>query len=84
MFQNPFAARLEAVSPTHPKPAPRWGFRRRPAQEAARRAPSAAVPTADTASDTTFGGFENFGRGGLDLGGLHRDQQWVGAWGGRC
>jgi hypothetical protein len=31
-----------------------------------------------------FGGFETFGRTGLDIGGLHRDQQWVGAWGGRC
>ena len=34
--------------------------------------------------DQDFGGFEVFGRSGLDLGGLHRDQQWVGAWGGRC
>lgn len=31
-----------------------------------------------------YGGFETFGRAGLDIGGLHRDQQWVGAWGGRC
>ena len=31
-----------------------------------------------------FGGFEIFGRSGLGLDGLHRDQQWVGAWGGRC
>jgi hypothetical protein len=35
-------------------------------------------------AETGFGGFETFGRGGLDIGGLHRDQQWVGAWGGRC
>ncbi len=38
----------------------------------------------DWAAPSGFGGFETFGRGGLDLGGLHRDQQWVGAWGGRC
>lgn len=33
---------------------------------------------------TGFAGFESFGRSGLDLGGLHRDDQWVGSWGGRC
>lgn len=43
----------------------------------------AALASAD-ANTEGFGGFETFGRGGLDLGGLHRDQQWVGAWGGRC
>jgi hypothetical protein len=39
---------------------------------------------ADTPADEGFGGFEIFGRSGLDIGGLYRDQQWVGAWGGRC
>jgi hypothetical protein len=44
----------------------------------------APVPDVDMPAETGFGGFETFGRGGLDIGGLHRDQQWVGAWGGRC
>lgn len=52
------------------------------------KAPLSASETEDRerdwAAQTGFGGFETFGRGGLDLGGLHRDQQWVGAWGGRC
>ncbi len=52
------------------------------------KAPAPAPVTEDPDRDWTlesgFGGFETFGRGGLDLGGLHRDQQWVGAWGGRC
>lgn len=49
---------------------------------------TAPVPAEATERDWTaqtgFGGFESFGRSGLDIGGLHRDQQWVGAWGGRC
>lgn len=46
--------------------------------------PVAAVVEAEPAESQDFAGFETFGRSGLDLGGLHRDQQWVGAWGGRC
>jgi len=47
-------------------------------------APAAEDRDRDWEPQTGFGGFETFGRGGLDIGGLHRDQQWVGAWGGRC
>ncbi|HEX3982100.1 MAG TPA: hypothetical protein VHX12_00255 [Acidisoma sp.] len=46
-------------------------------------APVAAAEP-EVVPEAGFGGFETFGRCGLDLGGLHRDQQWVGAWGGRC
>jgi len=53
---------------------------------AATKAAPPAIETAERewSAQTGFGGFETFGRSGLDLGGLHRDQQWVGAWGGRC
>ena len=47
-------------------------------------APIPPVTETEVAVDRDYGGFEVFGRSGLDLGGLHRDQQWVGAWGGRC
>ncbi len=60
-----------------------WGFRRRAMHEAA-AAPAAAPEDAPFTADALAEGFETFGRGGLELGGLHRDQQWVGAWGGRC
>ncbi|GAB0118418.1 hypothetical protein Acid7E03_24900 [Acidisoma sp. 7E03] len=52
---------------------------------AAKTVPAAMEPAErDWTTQTGFGGFETFGRSGLDIGGLHRDQQWVGAWGGRC
>lgn len=51
---------------------------------AQRPAPVAEDRECQWTAPSGFGGFETFGRGGLDLGGLHRDQQWVGAWGGRC
>ena len=46
--------------------------------------PVPPVVATETAEERDFSGFETFGRTGLDIGGLHRDQQWVGAWGGRC
>lgn len=46
--------------------------------------PVSPVTKPEAEVEHEFGGFEVFGRSGLDLGGLHRDQQWVGAWGGRC
>ncbi|MCB8882334.1 hypothetical protein ACELLULO517_18950 [Acidisoma cellulosilytica] len=46
--------------------------------------PAPLAIEADKTDDRDFAGFETFGRTGLDIGGLHRDQQWVGAWGGRC
>jgi hypothetical protein len=77
MAQKASAARPETLPIDPPKAPSLWGFRRR----------SAAQPTpapAPAAEDSGFAGFESFGRGGMELGGLHRDQQWVGAWGGRC
>jgi len=54
-----------------------------------RGAPKIETPVrdADATEDSFLApslGFESFGRGGLQLDGLHRDAQWVGAWGGRC
>ncbi len=65
-------ASVEALPLDQPKAPSFWGFRR------------STAPTPVPAEETGFAGFESFGRGGLELGGLHRDQQWVGAWGGRC
>ncbi len=82
MFHRAAAARLETPAPDQSKAPSLWGFRR--------RVPADAVPTPAPAEETFFAadavsaGFEAFGRAGLQLGGLHRDQQWVGAWGGRC
>ncbi len=84
MSQTTSAARLETLTITEKKVSTLWGFRRRKRHEPS---VSLASPTAEDEAftpDTTGYGFENFGRGGLELGGLHRDQQWVGAWGGRC
>jgi hypothetical protein len=80
MFQKTSASPCE--TPTHDTArAPTlWGFRRRKPHEPA----VTAVEDAAFTPDVTGHGFETFGRGGLQLGGLHRDQQWVGAWGGRC
>jgi hypothetical protein len=82
MFQKAIVAASEALTVDQRK-ASFWGFRR--------RVPAAApAPAAELVEDSTFAadvvsaGFEAFGRSGLELGGLHRDQQWVGAWGGRC
>jgi hypothetical protein len=80
MSQTTSAAALEALTVSEKKASTLWGFRRRAPHETS---PPAAEDEAFT-PDTTGYGFENFGRGGLELGGLHRDQQWVGAWGGRC
>jgi hypothetical protein len=49
-----------------------------------RTVPAQPVAERDMPEIEDFAGFETFGRTGLDIGGLHRDQQWVGAWGGRC
>jgi hypothetical protein len=82
MFWRASEARSETVTPGAPEASSLWGFRR--------RAPVDPVVTAAPAEEATFvadaisAGFEVFGRAGLQLGGLHRDQQWVGAWGGRC
>jgi hypothetical protein len=51
---------------------------------AQRALPVPPVADRDMPEMKDFAGFETFGRTGLDIGGLHRDQQWVGAWGGRC
>ncbi len=52
------------------------------------RKTTASKAEAETFDQDTAGlgyaGFETFGRAGLNLGGLHRDDQWVGSWGGRC
>ena len=82
MFQKASAARLETLTTDQPKAPSLWGFRRRaPVDPAATPAPA---DDASFAADALSAGFEAFGRAGLQLGGLHRDQQWVGAWGGRC
>ncbi len=81
MFQKDLVAGSQALTVDQPK-ASFWGFRR--------RAPVAPAPAAPLGEEATFAadvisaGYEAFGRAGLQLGGLHRDQQWVGAWGGRC
>lgn len=81
-------ASLEALTPAQPKAPSFWGFRRRAAVApvAAPECGSSPAPAeeASFAADAISAGFEAFGRCGLQLGGLHRDQQWVGAWGGRC
>jgi hypothetical protein len=77
MVEQASASRPEIGARDTPKAPSFWGFRRRAPAE---RAATPAAP----AEETGFAGFETFGRGGLELGGLHRDQQWVGAWGGRC
>jgi hypothetical protein len=63
-------------------------FKPSPASAKARDPRPAAAIMDETAYEPTGGqgvaGFEVFGRAGLDLGGLHRDDQWVGSWGGRC
>jgi hypothetical protein len=81
MFTKTTTDRAASALSTQPKVAFLASFRRAPKVEA-------AVHDADRADDSTFletsSGFESFGRGGLQLDGLHRDVQWVGAWGGRC
>jgi hypothetical protein len=81
MFQRSSAARLEAMTIDQPRAPGLWGLRR-----GATPQPAFTSAPEDTAfiPDTIADGFETFGRSGLELGGLHRDQQWVGAWGGRC
>ncbi len=82
MFAKAFAARQEAVTIDQPKAATVLGFRRR--APAAPAVPPGTAEDSSFAADPNYAGFEPFGRSGLELGGLHRDQQWVGAWGGRC
>lgn len=80
MFQKAFVARSETSTLDQPKATSFWGFRRRaPVAPAAMLAEDAGF-----VADVISAGAEVFGRSGLQLDGLHRDQQWVGAWGGRC
>jgi hypothetical protein len=82
MFHRASVARLEPAATVQPKAPTLWGFRRHSAVDAAAIPAPAEVDA--FAPDAIPADFESFGRGGLQLGGLHRDQQWVGAWGGRC
>ncbi len=81
MFHKSSAARVETVIIDQPKATTLWGFRRRAPLDQA--APTEAKDAAFIPDAAPYGA-ETFGRAGLQLGGLHRDQQWVGAWGGRC
>ena len=81
MFQKASAPHPEASTGDRPRASFSWAFRR--AQVAPEAAPAPAAE-AEFAANAMTAGFEAFGRCGLQLGGLHRDQQWVGAWGGRC
>jgi hypothetical protein len=84
MFHKSSAARVETLTIDQPKEATVWGFRRRlPLHQAAAPATAEAEDAAFIPDAAPYG-VESFGRDGLQLGGLHRDQQWVGAWGGRC
>jgi hypothetical protein len=80
MFRKASVAQVETLTQDQSKAPSFWGFRRRVPID----------PMASVSEDTAFtvdaiaAGFEAFGRAGMQLGGLHRDQQWVGAWGGRC
>jgi hypothetical protein len=80
MFHKTFVPHLEALTQDQPKASTLWGFRRRATAVAEAPAPA---EDASFAVDSLSTAFESFGRSGLQLGGLHRDQQWVGAWGGR-
>jgi hypothetical protein len=77
MFHKMQAAPETAVALEQPKVAFFASFRRAPKVER----PAASDDTFDMTPSPSF---ESFGRGGLQLDGLHRDVQWVGAWGGRC
>jgi hypothetical protein len=82
MFRRASVAPVETLTIGEPQPPTSWGFRRR--SEAQPRPTPAPAEDAGFAAEAGSIGFEVFGRAGLQLGGLHRDQQWVGAWGGRC
>jgi hypothetical protein len=84
MFHKSSATRVETLTIDQPRETALWGFRRRAARDQAVAPVRAEAEDAAFTPDATPYGFETFGRGGLQLGGLHRDQQWVGAWGGRC
>jgi hypothetical protein len=90
MFQKSSTACFDALTIDQPKATALsttlWGFRRRAPRDQAAPPARAGAGTEDAAfiPDAAPYGAESFGRGGLELGGLHRDQQWVGAWGGRC
>jgi hypothetical protein len=74
MFQKAFVARSETTL-DQPKAPAFWGFRRRAAV-----APAPVVAEdASFVADVISAGVGAFGRAGLQLDGLHRDQQWVGA-----
>jgi hypothetical protein len=81
MFRRTSVTQTEALTQDQPKTPSFWGFRRRAMVDPA--TPGHNEETAFTVDDIAAG-FEAFGRTGLELGGLHRDHQWVGAWGGRC
>ncbi len=82
MFRKASAAGPATLTSGEPKAVSLWGFRSRaPIDTAVAAAPA---EEATFVADAISAGFEVFGRAGLQLGGLHRDQQWVGAWGGRC
>jgi hypothetical protein len=82
MFHRTPVACVEALTADKPKAPFLWGFRRRASVDPAA---TPAPPDENAfAADAISAGFESFGRAGMQLGGLHRDQQWVGAWGGRC
>lgn len=83
MAQKAAMAALHEMPFAQPKAAFVWGFRRRAMpDEKAPAQPVAAEPAFEP--DAVSAGCENFGRGGLQLGGLYRDRQWVGSWGGSC
>jgi hypothetical protein len=82
VFQKATVEPVETLTQDQPKAPSLWGFRRRaPVEHAPAPAPA---EDAAFASETISSLFQSFGRAGMQLGGLHRDQQWVGAWGGRC
>jgi hypothetical protein len=82
MFQKAYSAQVETLASDQPKAHSFWSFRRRATVDPATN--PAASEDATFAVDSASESFGSFGRSGLQLGGLHRDQQWVGAWGGRC
>jgi hypothetical protein len=83
VFHKSSAATVETMTIDQPKES-LWGFRRRAPRGQAVAPVRAEAEDAAFVPDAAPYSVETFGRGGLQLGGLHRDQQWVGAWGGRC
>lgn len=83
MAETTTATVLHGVPFGRPRAAFLRGFRRLTSVVEDATAPAAAEEPAFE-PDTAAQDFECFGRSGLQLGGLYRDRQWVGAWGGRC